>query len=437
MNALQRTWDSVVSLFVKTDEKRAYYPASGVGVEQYSNDLARIFGLNWTGPVNVTEEGAMALAPVFACVRVLAESVAVLPWDVFRNTPEGKEKLTNHPVYYLLHNEPNSLMTSFEFRELLMAHVLLWGNAYARIIRQANERPESFKNYHPSQVTIVESKGELYYNFPDVAKPVPAYDVIHVKGLGFDGKMGRSPIRMQAESLGVNLAAQKFGGKFFQNGTHLGGILTTPAALSDKARTNLKSSWKFKHGGVDNVGEVAILEEGLDFKRIGIPPEEAQFLQTRQYSWDEICAMYRVPPHLTANLTRATFSNIEQQDLGFVKHSLMPWVVRIEQEFNRKAFRETEKGRIYNKLNVNGLLRGDLQSRAAFYVQMRQNGIFNADEIREWEEMNTLPDGQGKIYLVQQNMMPLDMAEEVLKGKNQSNETGNQSGTGNQGNTGE
>jgi HK97 family phage portal protein len=268
----------------------------------------------------------------------------------------------------------------------------------------------------PWEVNVIKYKGSIWYEIPGQRDSVPAYDMLHMHGLGFDGLIGRSPIRMQAENLGINLGAQRFGKKFFDNGAHVGGAISTPNKLSDGARKHVIDSWKFKHGGVDNVGSTALLEEGLRYERIGIPPEEAQFLQTRQYGRSEVAGFYRVPPHMIADLEHATFSNIEHQDLSYVKHSLVPWLVGIEQEYDRKLFRDNEKDNTWTKHNLNALLRGDTAARGNFYEKLHKLGALSSNEIRELEEMNGYQGGE-RYYVQANNMVPVDKIDEFLMAK--------------------
>jgi HK97 family phage portal protein len=424
-NLVQRAWNALfrtppaVPGTGRAGESRSN--ANAVGLTD-TDAFFRLFNPNYVaGAVNVTEVSSLGLSAVYGCVRVLSESIASLPWGVYEYTDRGSKLAIKHPNFRLLRSEPHTWYTSFSFRKTLMTHVLLWGNGYARIIRDGRARPTAFQLYYPWQVNVLsypDSFGEqqLYYTTPDGT--FSADDMIHVAGLGFNGVVGRSVIGMQAEALGVGLAAQRFGSNFFRNGAHLTGALKHPKTLKTEAHKNLKESFREKYMGMDNAGEVIVLEEGMDFIPFGVPPDDAQFIETRKFSRSDVCAMFRVPPHMIADLERATFSNIEQQDLGFVKHSLMPWMVLIEQEFDRKIFYESEKDRYFNKLNANGMLRGDVATRKEYYKDGIQNGWLSQNDVRELEDMLTIEGGDR--YFIQQNMMPLDKVDEVLANQKQA-----------------
>ena len=367
------------------------------------------FGRSSEG-ASISEETALSLSAVYACVRVIAEAVASLPWHVYESTDIGKQIAAKHPLNKLLRSEPNPLYTSFVFRETLITHVLLWGNAYAKIVR-VNGIPTRFDILNPINVTPTLKDGALIYKTPQ--GNIAPNDIIHIPGLGFDGITGKSPIRLAAENIGVGLNSQRFGSKFFENGAHLGGVLEHPGVLKADAHTRLRDSWDNKYKGVNNSNKVAILEEGMKYTRIGIPPEEAQFIETRKFSITEVARIYKVPPHMIQDLERATFSNIEHQDLGFVKHTMVPWCVRIEQEFNRKVFSEPEKEKYFNKFNLNGMLRGDSAARATFYKDMFNIGVFSHNDILELEDMNKVKDGDQRF--VPLNMIPVDKVGQVIQ----------------------
>lgn len=385
------------------------------------------FGISSTVP-EVTQEGALRLSAVLACVRVLSEALASLPFGVHEDYEGRKSTASNHPNHYLVKVRPNEQMTAFVFKELIMTYLLLWGNFFAEIIRGGNGRPISYRVFKPWQVSVTEYNGLLYYSVAGRKEQIRAENMIHVPGLGFDGLVGKSLIRMQAESLGINLSAQKFGSKFFQNGAHLGGILVHPGKLGPDGVKTLQTSWRGNHAGVDNVGHTAILQEGMKYERIGIPPEEAQFIQTRQFGNTEIAGWFKVPPHMIGDLSHGTFSNIEFQDTSFAKHSLVPWAVRIEQEFDRKTFRRQEEGRFYYKFNMNALMRGDSVARANYYQIMQKNANLSSNEVRELEDMNPY-EGGDRYYVQANNMVPVDKIDEFIAGKSNTTTTNTQENT--------
>lgn len=368
--------------------------------------------------LEVSPGTAMASAVVYACVNVLAQQIASLPLIVYRKLASGgKERAPNHPLYPLLHDAPNPEMTSYEFRCAMVGNQLLWGNAYAEIER-SDSRVNGLWPLRPDRMIVQRNERnriEYKYRLPDGRyKIFPFEDIMHWRGLSTNGVLGLSPIQQAAEAIGVDLATRQFAASFFGNDSRPGGVLKGPKAMSDKAYERLKSDWESKHRGLDQSHRVAILEEGYEWQAIGVPPEQAQFLETRKYQRSEIAAVYRVPLHLINDLERATFSNIEHQSLEFVKYSLMPWLVQIEQAIKRDLFRISAPQRSYFAEHlVDGLLRGDIQSRYQAYQIARQNGWMNADEIRELENMNPIPDGDGKVYWMPMNMMGMgEKAEE-------------------------
>ena len=385
------------------------------------NAFSFLFGGTTSGKV-VNERTAMQTTAVYACVRILAEAIAGLPLHVYRYRSDGgKERIPFHPLYHLLHDEPNPEMTSFVFRETLMSHLLLWGNAYAQIVR--NGRGEAIALYPllPSKMEVNRTQnGELVYKYyRDVDEsginPKGGYvtlrkdEVLHIPGLGFDGLIGYSPIAMAKNAIGMSLATEEYGAAFFANGANPGGVLEHPGVIKDIQR--VKDSWNSAYQGSGNAHKVAVLEEGMKFQAIGIPPEQAQFLETRKFQINEIARIFRVPPHMVGDLEKSSFSNIEQQSLEFVKYTLDPWVVRWEQSLQQALILPSEKTVLFIKFNLDGLLRGDYQSRMTGYSVGRQNGWMSANDIRELENMNRIPAEEGgDLYLVNGNMLPLSQA---------------------------
>lgn len=377
-----------------------------------------LFGRTTSGkPIN--ERTAMQTTAVYACVRILAEAVASLPLHVYEYQDDGGKKLVHdHPLYYLLHDEPNPEMTSFVFRETLMSHLLIWGNAYAQIIRDGAGRVLGLYPLLPDKMEVQrDDKGNIYYVYSRNSDENPTFkeygniklkaeDVLHIPGLGFDGLIGYSPIAMAKNAVGMTLACEEYGASFFANGANPGGVLEHPGVLKDPSK--VRESWNSVYRGVNNAHKIAVLEEGMKYQQIGIPPEEAQFLETRKFQINEIARLYRIPPHMVGDLDKSSFSNIEQQSLEFVKYTLDPWVIRWEQSLQRSLLLPGEKGKYFIKLNVDGLLRGDYQSRMNGYAVGRQNGWFSANDIREMENMNPIPDEEGgNLYLINGAMTKL------------------------------
>ncbi len=367
---------------------------------------------------NVNERSAMQLTAVYACVRILAEGIAGLPLHLYKCGRNGsREKAAGHPLYFLLHDEPNPEMTSFVFRETLMTHLLLYGNCYCQIIRDGRGQVTALYPLMPNQMSVDrDEKGQLYYTYlrsgeeADTMKKGTIYllpeDVLHIPALGFDGLVGYSPIAMAKNSIGMGLACEEYGAKFFANGAAPSGVLEHPGTIKDITR--LRESWNAIYGGSKNAGKVAILEEGMHYSPISISPNEAQFLETRKFQVDEIARIFHVPPHMIGDLERSTFSNIEQQSLEFVKYTLNPWVCRWEQALTRSLLSPKEKREYCIKFNVDGLLRGDYQSRMNGYAVGRQNGWMSANDIRELENMDKISEEQGgDLYLVNGNMIKM------------------------------
>ena len=366
----------------------------------------------------VTERSAMQMTAVYSCVRILAEAIAGLPLHLYTYKEDGgKEKAIGHPLYLLLHDEPNPEMSSFVFRETLMTHLLLWGNAYAQIIRNGKGEVVALYPLMPNRMTVDrDSSGQLFYSYQMNNSDAPTMktgtvilkpsDVLHIPGLGFDGLVGYSPIAMAKNAIGLAIATEEYGAKFFANGATPGGLLEYPGTVKDPDR--VRESWNKGFSGSQNAGKVAILEEGMKYTPISIAPEQAQFLETRKFQINEIARIFRVPPHMVGDLEKSSFSNIEQQSLEFVKYTLDPWVVRWEQSLSRALFTPEEKKQYFFKFNVEGLLRGDYQSRMNGYATARQNGWMSANDIRELENLDRIPAEEGgDLYLINGNMLPL------------------------------
>lgn len=369
----------------------------------------------------VNERSAMQMTAVYACVRILSEAIAGLPLHLYEYGYDGsKEKAVEHPLYFLLHDEPNKEMTSFVFRETLMTHLLLWGNAYAQVIRNGKGEVIALYPLMPNRMEVNRTdKGQLYYQYTTSSDDAPTVegstavlmpeDVLHIPGLGFDGLVGYSPIAMAKNAIGLAIATEEYGAKFFANGAAPSGVLEHPGTIKDPQR--VRDAWMSQFSGSRNAGKVAVLEEGMKYTPISISPEQAQFLETRKFQINEIARIFRVPPHMVGDLEKSSFSNIEQQSLEFVKYTLDPWVIRWEQSLQRTLLSSEEKKRYYFKFNLEGLLRGDYASRMTGYATARQNGWMSANDIRELENLDRIPaELGGDLYLINGNMLPLGNA---------------------------
>lgn len=354
----------------------------------------------------VDEQSAMQISTVYACVRLLAETVAALPLHLYRYTDggKGKESAFDHPLYRILYRQPNDEMSSFIWRETMMTHLLLWGNAYSQIIRDGRNNVLGLYPLLPENVEVDrDEQGQLYYIYHAYTDEVPGEqnqdiyfrkdEILHIPGLGFNGLVGFSPIAMMKNSLGTTLAVEKYGASFFKNGAQPSGVLEHPGVLKDPQK--IRDNWTAVYGGANNAHRVAVLEEGMAYKAISLPPEDSQFLSTRQFGVEEICRIFRVPPYMVQSLEHATFSNIEHQSIDFVVHTLTPWLVRFEQAIIKDLLLEEEQDVLFPKFNADGLLRGDYQSRMNGYATGISNGFLSPNDIHRLENMDLIPAEEG------------------------------------------
>ena len=394
------------------------------------------FGRSASGKI-VTERTSMQVTAVYACVRVLSEAIASLPLHLYKYDESGnKEKAVKHPLYFLLHDEPNAEMTSYIMRETIMVHLLLWGNAYLQIIRNGRGEVLGLYPLMPDRMKVDRDENKrLYYEYmvmPSDAKTLKdkdsvvrlrPEDVLHIPGMGFDGLVGYSPIAMAKNTLGLSIAAEEYGSKFYENGATPSGVLEHPGVLKDPAR--LRDSWNETFRGSHNANKVAVLEEGVKYTPISVAPEDAQFLEVRKFQVEEIARIFRVPPHMIADLEHATFSNIESQSLDFVKYTLTPWVVRIEQAMNRALLLPSEKGGYFSRFELDGLLRGEYRTRMEGYRIGINSGIYSVNDVRKLEDMDLIPDKEGgNLHIVNGNVVPLKDAGAAYGSKDSNSETG-------------
>ena len=391
------------------------------------------FGRTHAGK-RVTDRTALQHTVVYACVRVLSEAIASLPLHVYKYTDKGKERVQQHPLFYLLHDEPNPEMTSFVFRETLMSHLLIYGNAYAQIIRNGRGEVIGLYPLMPDRIKVDrDERNRLVYIYSRYDEANPNFkvqgdiilrqeDVLHIPGLGYDGLVGYSPIAMAKNAIGISLACEEYGASFFGNGASPSGVLEHPGVIKNPER--VRDAWQKAYGGNNN-HRTAILEEGMKYTPISIPNNEAQFLETRKFQIAEIARLYRVPLHMIGDLEHATFSNIEEQSLEFVKYTLDPWIIRWEQSLQKALLSESEKKQYFIKFNVDGLLRGDYASRMQGYATARQNGWMSANDIRELEDMNRIPaELGGDLYLCNGSFTQLqDAGAFANKNSEESEET--------------
>jgi HK97 family phage portal protein len=385
-------------------------------------ELVRYYGggsKNSAG-VPVNEQTALTYAAFWAAVSIISSDVASLPLILYKRGQQGgKERHTSHKLYKILHDEPNPEMSSVTFRETLQGHALTWGNGYAEIQRDGANGVKALWPITPDRVTVYRDERTLEVRYR-VAREgggeveIPARDMLHVPGFGFDGLTGYSVVGTARESLGLGIATERFGATFFGNGSTFGGVLQHPQVLGPEAEKSLRESIQGMHQGVERSHKFLVLEEGMTYQRLGIPPNDAQFLETRKFQIAEIARWFQIPPHKLGDLERATFSNIEEQNLDYYTATLRKWLVRWEQEINRKLISPLERNIQFAEHMIDGLLRGDISRRYSAYATGRQWGWLSVDDIRERENMNPLDDGSGKSYLVPSNMMPADRINEVI-----------------------
>ena len=369
--------------------------------------LRQYFAPNTNSGVSVNENSALTYSAIYACVRVLSESVASLPIDVLKKEADGDTvNDITHPVYKLLARKPNSYMTSFTWRQILMTNLVLNGNSFFKIVRDGSARPISLQYIPSDNVSCKLVDGELYYEISkgdsyssDEGEVISHENMLHFLGLGYDGIKGKSVIQTHRDSIGLSIASNKYGASFYGNASAPSGILKHPGKLSKEAAERLKYSWNSTYGGgPNNAHKTAILEEGMEFKPVTISPQDADFINTRKFQVTEIARIFRVPPHMIGDLDRATFSNIEQQSLDFLIYTLRPYLVNLEEELERKLFRENELDSYEIKFNTNALLRGDSDARAKFYKEMSGIGVLSINEIRRMEGLGDIGEDGNKHY---------------------------------------
>jgi HK97 family phage portal protein len=359
--------------------------------------------------VSMTPATSLKLAAVYASVRVISEDVASLPLLTYRRLERGKERATEHPLYRLLHDEPNPFMTSMQFRETLQGHVLTWGNGYASIERDRRGQPNALWPLRPDCMdapVVSEANTLLYtYHLPSgEPRALTQGEVFHLRGLSPDGLVGYSPISLHRNALGLAWATMEYGSRFFGNDSRPGGVLQAPQRLSNDAAERMKMSWEQAHRGLSNAHRVAVLEEGVEWRQVGIPPEDSQWLQTREFQMQEVARIFRMPPHKIQDLSRATFSNIESQAIQYVSDTLRPWLVRWEQQINKDLLMPRDRGRIFCEHLMDALLRGETLSRFQAYQLGLQNGVYSANDVRAMENLN--PFDGGDTFLQMANMIP-------------------------------
>jgi len=373
--------------------------------------------------VAVTEESALYSTAVYSCIRLLSSTLASLPLILYKRLEKGKDRATAHPTYNLAHKKANPEMPAYIFRETLMAHILIYGNAYAQIIRDQTGYPVQLWPLRPDRTTIDRVNGKLVYEYENDMKTkiFKAEEILHIPGLGFDGIQGYSSIKLLNEAIGLSLATEQFGSMFFGEGTHPSGVITLPADRSlgkDPNPTFLKSL-KDGFAGLGKSHKLMLLEDGMKLEMVGVDPEKAQALETRRFQLNEIARFYGVQPHMVGELTKSSFNNIEEQGLEFVVYTLRPWLIRWEQYHDMQLLSEKEQNKYFYEFLIDGLLRGNMEARSGFYQKGVNNGWYSVNDVLEMENRNPV-DGGDKRF-IPMNLIPLDKAGDDIQIKTKEN----------------
>lgn len=363
----------------------------------------------------VTEQTALSVGPVYACVRILAETLASMPLDLFQRTDKGNVRDLNHPLYWILHDLPNPEVTSYEFRNALMGHLILWGNAYAEIQRNSAGDIIGLWPLLPNRMSRIDrdDNGRLryWYRLPDGEGLIlkgpfgrQPSQIFHLRGLAFDAIRGYSPMRLLRETVGLTQALEEYGARFFGNSAQPSGVLQVKGKLTDKQIDSLKQRWEEAHRGLTQSHRTAILEEGMTWQQLATNPDNAQFIQSRTYQLRDIARIFRISPHLLQDLERATFANIEQLSIEFVRYTMQPWMVLWQQAIARDLLSIRTFETHFAKFDPSDLLRGDLRSTVAAFAQGVQWGIYSPNDVRRELNLNPRTDDGGDKYLTPLNM---------------------------------
>lgn len=397
---------------------------TGRGVSIASEEIARLFGYQRAtlSGVAVTDKTAMESPEYFAGVRNVSEDLATLPLIVYRRLGDRKrERDQAHPLYEILHDQPNEEMDSVQYIEMQQAWLMMRRNAYAEVQRTNGGRVVGLWPIPPSRVYVRRVDGQIVYQvmLPDGMRDpktgaaysiLPRSSMFHLKAFALDGVVGESSITMHREAIGVALALDRYGAAFFGNDATPGGVYEAPQALSDKAYARLKAELEEPHRGLENKHRLMLLEEGTKFSTITVPNDKAQFNETKRHSTEQMARINRIPPHKIGDLSRSTNNNIEHQGIDYVISAIRPWAVRWERGILTQLLTQGERRTHYAEFLLDALLRGDSAQRAQALAIKRQNGVINADEWRELENMNAIESGEGKVYMVNGNMIPIDQA---------------------------
>jgi HK97 family phage portal protein len=392
--------------------------AAPIGIKETEPFRSEFLSAPSYSGVQVTESRAMGLTAHFACVRVIATTLASLPIHIYERTPEGRRRVNDHPLSYLLRDRPNPYMTAFSMIEGLQAQISNRGAAFAEIVINRKGDVHEIWPIPPGKCRVQrnEKTGRLEYHFPESGVTLPDWRVLHIPGLSFDGLNSFSPVGLFMQSFGLGLAVEEYGARFFGQGTNIGGTLQTDNKLTDDTRERLATSVKAGFEGLTKSHGLMILEQGLKYTPLGMKMEEIQFIESRKFTATEMARIHGVPPHLIADLEHATFSNIEEQGIEAVVYCFRPWVERWEQALRTRLLTPEERERLYIKFEMDGLLRGNTKQRFDAYRIGREIGVYSANEIREKEDMNRRTDPEGDAYIT-----PLNMKQSTDKEEGEEN----------------
>jgi len=382
-----------------------------------------IAGMPTATGLNITNSTALNCIPYFHGVRLISETVGQVPLIEYRRLqPRGKERATNRRLYYLLHDEPNPEMDAMSFKSALEGQLIGWGNAFAEIQWNMDiGAPEALWPLNVAKMKVgrdSKTKELLYiYTLPDgTVSRIPAWRILHIPGFGFDGIIGYDTVYMARETIATAMAIRQYGAAFFGNGANPGGVLEHPNKLSAPAQESLRKSWNEMHQGLSNQHRIAILEEGMKYHQVGVPPDNAQWLESQKFTVVEIARLLNLPPHMMKDLDRATFSNIEHQGIEYVTYTMNPQFTRWQQTCNRKLLLPGERSTYFTEFLVLALLRGDSAARAAYYRERFYLGSLSPNDIRELENENPIDDPKADDYYIQANMTPMSMAGQAQPG---------------------
>lgn len=385
----------------------------------WNPSLWNLMGSQSVSGENVNEYTALNYSAVFNAATLYAGTISTLPLHLLRKDGKKKVLATEKPLFRVMYAQPNPYVTAAALRAALMAHILTWGNAYAEIVRDGFGFVRELWPITPNRVTPKWKDGGIVYEITVSGQTVtlPWPKVLHLHGLGFDGLTGYSIIAMARKSIGLGMAMETFGALFFGQGTHPGIVVEHPGKLTEQGSKNMRDALAETYSGLGQAHRLMLLEEGMKIEKLTVPPEDAQFLESRQFQIPEIARWFNLPPHKLKDLTKSSFNNIESEQISFVTDSILPWLITLEQQYMAQllTLEEQTKQNLYFKHNVEGLLRGDAASRSNLYRALWQVGAITINEIREREDWDPSEEEFADEHFVPLNMAPLSMVRELLE----------------------